>query len=652
MRFDRFRPAGVSIGFEEIPRVMWPVAEVHADESLMGAAFRTSAENIQECTAPILDSAGLPHHRAYNLSTRPDLDESRLAHVLRLPISEIRIRRYDPIEIASGPPLASFFETPIALYDLQLRTRLLAPLRLQSDAYHRAVWQHGLLPFDLVTAEWLVDTCPRCSRKQAWYQSAGVSICDDPRCRFDFRESEAACLDHELFARAAPVGQLLDPRPAVHGPALAILPQAVRALGRGTAFELIWRLGRATVHGHAVGRDEHKSLPKKEIVDAICAGADLVAEWPERLEFRIRQLATSGDDRGATAFVRAVRRIGHDRLGWPAHRAFFDASVRNLLSTDRKAYLNATDDGVDGADARRILRVSTNTLVQARDKLLVKTAAAGGKTNVHAVFSRTQLERIRSGLDDRMPGGALAEKLGVSRHGVEQLVCLGEIAESEEGFVRDLYSGLQLSSRSVERMFEDLEGQADKDIGNALDSVSLRRALMLIGGREKPWGPILQALRNGSLQFGLCNGRTFSARVKVQRTDIAAIAGMGFDRASYQFDFSAGASRRDAQETLNLTPVLMMSALRDELQATASEKRVLRLDQILRIARQRISGGEILARWGSGRRMPRQLRDKRRFRRFGATGWDRQTVECAMLEAAMMSSTICGSKQQNANFKF
>lgn len=155
---------------------------------------------------------------------------------------------------------------------------------------------------------------------------------------------------------------------------------------------------------------------------------------------------------------------------------------------------------------------------------------------------------------------------------------------------------------------------------------------MLFGGREKPWGPILQAFRNRSIAYGLGCGRTFAARVRIRTADVALIVGLRFDRAAYRFDFSSRVNRRDSQETLNLTPVLMMSALQRELMAAGADERDLAVDQVLQIARRRISGGEILARWGNGRRMPKQLKNTRRFARLGATGWDRGMVETAMLQ--------------------
>lgn len=93
------------------------------------------------------------------------------------------------------------------------------------------------------------------------------------------------------------------------------------------------------------------------------------------------------------------------------------------------------------------------------------------------------------------------------------------------------------------------------------------------------------------------------------------------------FAFETAMSRRDAEEVLNLYPRAMGCALKCELASTILHDGRLCRTSVLKLAGERISGGEILARWGSGRRMPAELHDERRFPRLGPTGWDRRSVE-------------------------
>lgn len=231
-----------------------------------------------------------------------------------------------------------------------------------------------------------------------------------------------------------------------------------------------------------------------------------------------------------------------------------------------------------------------------------------------------------------MRSGSLAERLGIARHGVEQLVCLGAIAAVRGAFVRELYSGLQVSTSSADALIRQLEAAADSSIADDPESIPLRRALMMIGGREKPWGPIMVALRDGIVPFGLAQGYTFSSRIRIRPGSVTWITDAVFDRSHHDFEFAGELNRRDAQELLNLKPVLMMTALDEELGKARADGRNLHLVPVLDIARGRISGGEILARWGDGRRMPPPLRDRRRFRRLGVTGWSRHEIETELRE--------------------
>lgn len=622
--------------FDGVPRVMWPVKDVPADEGLMGLVFRTAVENIYECTTPILEAAGLPHHVSFNLAVRPELDCARLAHVLRLSEDRIISLRYGDLQATYGPPTVDFFGAPVARYDLRLRSRRIAPMRLAADPnpYHRAIWELGLLPVDLATGEWLVDRCPRCSGRLGWYHSRNLAVCGDARCGFDLRDAEPSRLEEKRFEMIASVGRLLDPAPAVHEAAVASLPPPVRSLGRGAAFELVWRLGRATTPQGMATRDQHKSLPPEEIVDALCAGAALMLDWPGSLDRHVRdRMATTQE--GAVEFMQALRGLGRCVQSWAGHGDVMRASVPHLVTTGRRACISVMNDGVDGDTARRILRIDAATLARARNLGLLTTSLPGGNVNVHALFSRSELEIVRGQLDDRMRSGSLAERLGITQHGVEQLVCLGAIEQAPGSFVRELYVGLQIARSSADALIRTLETMAVSSVADDPDSISLRRALMLVGGREKPWGPIVLALRDGTVPFGLSpEGRPLVARIRVPRDAIASIVQFAFDRADHDFPYATEVNRRDAQELLNLTPCLMKEALKNDLAEAHLEGRRLRLDVTLGVARRRISGGEILARWGSGRWMPVQLRDQRRFRRLGATGWHRGEVEACLAEVA------------------
>ena len=328
---------------------------------------------------------------------------------------------------------------------------------------------------------------------------------------------------------------------------------------------------------------------------------------------------------------KSLRAIVRGRTAWEGHRQVIEQAVPELLGSDRHTFLSLNGDGANAAEATRILGISASNLVCLARKGMVRAQADRGSTYVYAIYSRHELQSLACDFKDRMPISAASEQLGITAHGVEQLMCLGVLTSLNTPCVQEVYPGLNLSRTSFSAFLAKMEQGVCSDVSSDPDAVPLRRAMIVFGGREKPWGPIIAAMLEGNLKYGLViPGRGIAGRVVIAPSDLVRIAAMTFNRADFDFPFSNVITRRDAQETLNLTPALMTRALQSELAPAAVNGGKLALQPVLQLARSRISGGEVLARWGRGRRLPRPLRDARRFPRLGATGWRRSDVEIAM----------------------
>ena len=113
-------------------------------------------------------------------------------------------------------------------------------------------------------------------------------------------------------------------------------------------------------------------------------------------------------------------------------------------------------------------------------------------------------------------------------------------------------------------------------------------------------------------------------RVFVHPDDVEKLLQLHFERGDHEFEFTPTMPRRDAQELLNLTAGHMGKAIADELTHATTDSNRLQIEPLLKVAAKRIRAGEILARWGKGRRMPELLRERQRFPRLGVTGWARR----------------------------
>jgi hypothetical protein len=88
--------------------------------------------------------------------------------------------------------------------------------------------------------------------------------------------------------------------------------------------------------------------------------------------------------------------------------------------------------------------------------------------------------------------------LGIPRYAVEQLVCLGELRHEDHPAIALLHGGLRIAAFST--YFEGLIDAGSTGLAPS-EALTLSRAMRRIGGRDKPWGEILRAMRSGHLEF-------------------------------------------------------------------------------------------------------------------------------------------------------
>ncbi|MGN7160537.1 hypothetical protein [Sphingomonas sp. SAFR-052] len=339
----------------------------------------------------------------------------------------------------------------------------------------------------------------------------------------------------------------------------------------------------------------------------------------------IRDAANENADR-TLSLLRTLRGFRVDAT-WPEHRHVLEEALPYLKKRDRAILLELRDDMTDGEEAARLLGVSFGSLADMNRKGLLPAQGMTGEQRLHAVFSRATLCELRSPLRDRAVLGRGAERVGVSVHGIEQLICSGAITTVSDPLVQRLYQAVQISKASVDRLVGRIE--SGQGLGTSeTDCVLLRHVLKRIGGRDKPWGTIISALFDGIVPYGIATGNGSPVpRIFLRACDVANLPLTTFNEADHAFPFSTTMTRRDAQQVLNLQPKQMGRALRNELRQAIMPNGDLLRDQIMQTARLRISAGEVLARWGSGRRLPKPLLDDISFPRLGATGWDRRDVE-------------------------
>lgn len=287
---------------------------------------------------------------------------------------------------------------------------------------------------------------------------------------------------------------------------------------------------------------------------------------------------------------------------------------------------------ISGAEATKILGTTSKKFTHLyRSDAVVQLSRGGGERNAFATYDANDLAASGVEFRDKLRAVIGASRLGVTANGLEQLICLQAIKEICDERVRAVCAGRQVSSSAFESFIGRLKDAAsdEKDL-----IVPAYNALGAIGGRSKPYGPLLVAMADGRVPFAMRPGEgPLLGRVQFTERDAADIADFQFEEDRYpDFDFATTITRIDAIDVLNVTPPMMMVALKTELAGLAADRLRLQRDGVLAIAAARIAGGEIRHRWMGGRRIvPKPLKPGGRIPRLDILGWSRPCVESLMV---------------------
>jgi hypothetical protein len=159
-----------------------------------------------------------------------------------------------------------------------------------------------------------------------------------------------------------------------------------------------------------------------------------------------------------------------------------------------------------------------------------------------------ELGRTRRG---SLPFEDAAILLGITYHGVEQLVCLGRLEQITISATRSGADELRVSENSLRALIEAI-GTSCMPKGTA-ELIPL--ATVFDGTRgEKPWGPILQALSQSRLPCSVETGPApLLDRIQVRAIDQSRLRVMAFRRDDHpDFCFCTTMSKKDAASALNL----------------------------------------------------------------------------------------------------
>lgn len=623
------------------PRVRWPV-EPHADESLLGLMVRTAGENLHPDIGNILDFAGLDSNNGIGRSMLDPENRRRLAHVLDQPLEVIEARAHFAAGKIHGMDAIDFFGARVPAADILYDRRRVGSTVDKVGFYHRALWQFVHVP---VTEQngagvTVADRCASCGARLGWRRAPHDWVCSAyhagrPGNQGDGTSGPYDCGDVGAGANDTPsivsqaeldaitaLTSLLDPRPEVHEAARDALHPDLRALNRGVAFYLGMKLGRAVaLEGGGVRLRRGAAAPLAESMAALATGSTILREWPDGVARLVAAKAEQDHER-AMAAVSAVRRVCHGESAWPEHRETVTAAMPAIVKGHyQEVVRRVADDAVDGRAAAALIGIRPNNLVRLVRAKQLKPLIARGTAKIHGSFGKADVERVAVAVKDSAEATRMVEEVGITLHGVEQLICERELVHADHPAVEALHSTLRITPSSYERLITRLE-EGGSDLPVDEPSVGLRQAVLRIGGREKPWASIIRALGDGELpyRFNLPAGRMIDRITVKDGPELHRVLARTFDRSDHpSFQFATRMRQRDAIELLNIDPSRWQQIARLLPNGIHAEQKKVDIASALKIAEHVIDGREAKARWAA--RLPRTEMIMR------GVGWDRRVME-------------------------
>lgn len=497
-------------------------------ESLRGLVARACQRNDLPNSWGLLQHLGQRHRNRVLVAEDPNIDPAELGYAIRVDEEEVRARRYDSI----GSQRWSFFGLKLNQSSIERRVRHFSPtaLRGPGDQYHRATWELRDIPFCLDGWDMLQDRCG-CERGgvvQGWTRTlTKIEECD--ACGDPLEWLEPFPVPARMRPALSLLEVLVDPRPQHRESVRDRLPADLGDADRSTTFDLILRMAAAIDPKAALWPIDD---PARRL-HGLHSACQALKRWPKGVDAIRWHPATSNT---------AIASILNSWIELP--RASNPGQPTTRLPTKRRD--EAAPIGL--RPATEITKLSKQVLLEAWERGLITRHYRAHGAHTLPAFEREEVLSLKKEWDERINSHALAYRLGISYHGIEQMVALGVLPAEARALPG---AGPYLLPATVTRFLSDLTRHAS----TTPDTLPLKEAMTRIGGRPKPWGPIFKALLAGDLRFGLRAKGKLAERIMIPSGEAARMTAMTFNRDEHpHMLFCDRIIQRDALDMLNVSP--------------------------------------------------------------------------------------------------
>lgn len=610
----------------------------YPDESLPGMVARSTRLNVLGRTNIITEEVGVELHQPGLIGQSLGDLAPRLAQKIGCSVLEVEARCHPYIgAIRTGA--VKFGSGAIERPFLELVSRRCSPASLKINPYHRASWLCRLLPYCPESLERLIDRCSDCGARLGWSKAVGLDRCD--ACASLLRHPDHETLSTPFVDGYRSFAELISINDTVRDKALSRFHPDVAALPATVLTHLVIALGvTCRLDRIPMIRPIVLGLPPAALAEVIARGASLIHDWPDRLRNAVRaQVEQSGLKEGGDhrSFRTALHKLGLPRNAKPEQMSLIRAALPEVFKDARLALGGLVKPVICGSEVCRRVAIDTCELAALREAGLVNHFMVVKTTRTVAQYDEAFVDDLARRKRGSERVSRLEQHLGVPRYASEQLLCAGEVAREDHPAIVFLDPVLRVVSKDSSRFCDDLE-QGGKG-GNPGNVIPLGTAMRRIGGRVKPWGAVLGAMRRGELPYWLPDIGRFVRRAHVKVEDIEQFLDHAFSEAEWpDFPFSSQITQIDSMDVLNLDPpgIRRLVEIGDLEFRPSGVALVTERQRVLELANAWMSASEIALMLKIDVRSVRHVMRKAPHIAGHVAGWDR----AACIEFAKSRPTI------------
>lgn len=533
----------IGIANVSLPRLLFPV-EPQPNETLLGFVVRCVERNRLGTPVSFMRAVGLELKAKGDFLNRLQAELPALAQALSMSV--------ESLERLWGAQLPTE-DRKRRLGGVWLRPALVeqsrrrAPPSIDPGEPDDARWMIRPIAFCPTRWEMLIDRCPSrwCGKVLTWPRADSLHLCRHCGTPLSAAPRQTIPRQHRDWLQW--IMALFSDDESQRQAAVRRLPTSFQVETETEVFELLLAFQHAFKVSAAELSEEVIDDPEDEGYQGDwchwVAAARFMLEYP-RSHWDILQKRASEE---RAAFHHALRRIAHNS-NVPIVRS--ELTRINLgagyLPTSASCRERQSSTEMTSRTAEKELGVMPGALRQLVEAKMLTPLRSRGARRKSYFYAAADIDALKAARSEGMSCSWFRAGSALPEIAIEQLVALGHLEFCRNPAAALLYGDSRLRADMADPVLQRIYNLPLPPSDDGW--ISLTEAFMGVGGREKPWGPILAAWLKGSLPGGLTNDAVFGPRVLTISTAVARSLVMGGPSADPWFSFQPehyGDLRRD-----------------------------------------------------------------------------------------------------------